>query len=40
MEDGRCKLGLAGQRILAARAKTNLGPARLAGLVGFRRSTI
>jgi transposase InsO family protein len=28
------------QRILAARARTNLGPARLAGLVGFRRSTI
>jgi transposase len=28
------------QRILEARAKTNLGPARLAGLVGYRRSTI
>jgi transposase InsO family protein len=28
------------QRILAARAATNLGPARLAGLVGYRRSTI
>jgi transposase InsO family protein len=28
------------QRILAARARTNLGPARLAGLVGYRRSTI
>jgi len=28
------------QRILTARAKTNLGPARLAGLVGYRRSTI
>jgi transposase InsO family protein len=28
------------QRILAARAKTNRGPARLAGLVGYRRSTI
>ena len=28
------------QRILAARAMTNLGPARLAGLVGYRRSTI
>jgi transposase InsO family protein len=28
------------QRILQARAHTNLGPARLAGLVGFRRSTI
>jgi transposase InsO family protein len=27
-------------RILAARARTNLGPARLAGLVGQRRSTI
>ena len=27
-------------RILAARARTNLGPARLAGLVGRRRSTI
>ena len=27
-------------RILAARARTNLGPARLAGLVGYRRSTI
>jgi transposase InsO family protein len=28
------------QRILHARARTNLGPARLAGLVGYRRSTI
>jgi transposase InsO family protein len=28
------------RRILAARARTNLGPARLAGLVGYRRSTI
>ena len=28
------------ERILAARARTNLGPARLAGLVGRRRSTI
>ena len=28
------------QRILRARAQTNLGPARLAGLVGYRRSTI
>jgi transposase InsO family protein len=28
------------QRILAARAATNYGPARLAGLVGYRRSTI
>jgi hypothetical protein len=28
------------QRILQARARTNLGPARLAGLVGYRRSTI
>lgn len=28
------------QRILDARARTNFGPARLAGLVGFRRSTI
>jgi transposase InsO family protein len=28
------------QRILAARQATNLGPARLAGLVGYRRSTI
>ena len=28
------------QRILAARARTNLGPARLAGLVGYRRSTV
>jgi transposase InsO family protein len=28
------------QRILAARAATNYGPARLAGLVGCRRSTI
>jgi transposase InsO family protein len=28
------------QRILWARARTNLGPARLAGLVGYRRSTI
>ena len=27
-------------RILEARRKTNLGPARLAGLVGYRRSTI
>ena len=27
------------QRILRARAQTNLGPARLAGLVGYRRST-
>ena len=27
-------------RILSARARTNLGPARLAGLVGYRRSTI
>jgi transposase InsO family protein len=28
------------QRILEARARTNYGPARLAGLVGYRRSTI
>ena len=28
------------RRILAARERTNLGPARLAGLVGYRRSTI
>jgi transposase InsO family protein len=28
------------RRILQARARTNLGPARLAGLVGYRRSTI
>ena len=28
------------QRILDARARTNFGPARLAGLVGYRRSTI
>jgi transposase-like protein len=28
------------QRILDARHRTNLGPARLAGLVGYRRSTI
>src|SRR5262245_2198789 len=28
------------QRILDARQKTNYGPARLAGLVGYRRSTI
>ena len=28
------------QRILRAREQTNLGPARLAGLVGYRRSTI
>jgi transposase InsO family protein len=28
------------QRILAARERTNLGPARLAGLVGYRRSTV
>ena len=28
------------QRILLARERTNLGPARLAGLVGYRRSTI
>ena len=28
------------QRILAARERTNLGPARLAGIVGYRRSTI
>jgi transposase InsO family protein len=28
------------QRILHARARTNLGPARLAGLVGYRRSTV
>lgn len=27
-------------RILRARARTNLGPAKLAGLVGYRRSTI
>jgi transposase InsO family protein len=32
--------GEAEQRILDARARTNYGPARLAGLVGFRRSTI
>ena len=32
--------GEAEQRILQARASTNLGPARLAGLVGYRRSTI
>jgi transposase InsO family protein len=28
------------QRILDARARTNYGPARLAGLVGYRRSTV
>ena len=28
------------QRILEARRRTNLGPARLAGIVGYRRSTI
>jgi transposase InsO family protein len=28
------------QRILDARERTNFGPARLAGLVGFRRSTV
>jgi len=28
------------QRILQARRRTNLGPARLAGIVGYRRSTI
>lgn len=28
------------RRILEARARTNLGPARLAGIVGYRRSTI
>lgn len=28
------------QRILEARSRTNYGPARLAGLVGYRRSTI
>ncbi len=28
------------QRILDARSRTNYGPARLAGLVGYRRSTI
>ncbi len=28
------------QRILFARERTNLGPARLAGIVGYRRSTI
>src|SRR5690349_16464013 len=28
------------RRILQARARTNLGPARLAGLVGYRRSTV
>jgi transposase InsO family protein len=28
------------QRILDARYRTNLGPARLAGLVGYRRSTV
>jgi transposase InsO family protein len=28
------------QRILRARDRTNLGPARLAGIVGYRRSTI
>ncbi len=28
------------QRILQARARTNYGPARLAGLVGYRRSTV
>jgi transposase InsO family protein len=28
------------QRILDARRRTNLGPARLAGIVGYRRSTI
>src|SRR3954463_13534691 len=28
------------RRILDARARTNLGPARLAGVVGYRRSTI
>ena len=28
------------QKILAAREKTNYGPARLAGLVGYRRSTV
>jgi transposase InsO family protein len=38
-----CPWGLSAEaeaRILAARARTNLGPARLAGLVGYRRSTI
>jgi transposase InsO family protein len=38
-----CPWRLAGeeeQRILEARARTNYGPARLAGLVGYRRSTI
>ena len=38
-----CPWGLsaeAEQRILRAREQTNLGPARLAGLVGYRRSTI
>jgi transposase InsO family protein len=28
------------RRILHARARTNLGPARLAGIVGYRRSTV
>jgi transposase InsO family protein len=28
------------QRIVDARARTNLGPARLAGIVGYRRSTV
>src|SRR3954467_4483997 len=28
------------QRILDARSRTNYGPARLAGLVGYRRSTV
>ena len=31
--------GRAEQRILTARERTNLGPARFAGLVGYRRST-
>jgi transposase InsO family protein len=38
-----CPWGLGGdaeQQILRARERTNLGPARLAGIVGFRRSTI
>ena len=32
--------GEAEQRILRARERTNYGPARLAGLVGYRRSTV
>jgi len=32
--------GAVEQRILQARERTNYGPARLAGLVGYRRSTV